>query len=219
LFAAISNITSVGQRLQQKVKAALVLPKTLLLQQNRAMSTEATPPADPERREFMKKAAAVAIGSATLMIPLGAGLTVLFDPLRRKQEVREKTFITTLQSLPADGTPRKFAIIASRTDAWNRFPNAPVGAIYLRKTGENSVQALNVICPHAGCFVDFKSTLQKFYCPCHNSTFAVDGTIDDPKSPSPRGMDTLEVEIRHEHEVWVRFQNFATGHPQKIPLT
>ena len=45
----------------------------------------------------------------------------------------------------------------------------------------------------------------------------IDGTIADPKSPSPRAMDELEAEVRNG-EVWVRFQNFRKGSPEKIPV-
>lgn len=175
-------------------------------------------PPSPERRDFIKKTCAVCLGAAGVIIPVGAGLTVLLDPLRRKAAAGEKMMVTTLEALPEDGTPQKFAIMADRVDAWTKFPNAPVGAIYLRRTGEKSVEALNVVCPHAGCFVDFRSDQRDFYCPCHNSSFAIDGNIADPKSPSPRGLDALEVEVRNESEVWVRFQNFQTGHSEKVPV-
>jgi menaquinol-cytochrome c reductase iron-sulfur subunit len=174
--------------------------------------------ANPERRDFLKKAAAAGIGGAIVLVPLAAGAAVLFDPIRRKAAAGEMTFITGLESLPADGSPRKFAILAARVDAWNKFPNAPIGAIYLRRVGEKEVQALNVICPHAGCFVDFRAPQKDFYCPCHNSSFALTGAISDPKSPSPRALDTLEVEIRNGNEVWVKFQNFQTGHKEKVPV-
>lgn len=170
------------------------------------------------RREFIKQAAAVGIGGAIGLIPLAAGTAVLLDPLRRKALAGTMMFITALDTLPADGTPRKFPILASRTDAWNKFPNAPVGAIYLRRTGEREVQALNVVCPHAGCFVDFRGPQKDFYCPCHNSAFGLNGEISDAKSPSPRGLDTLSVEVRYGNEVWVKFENFQTGHKEKIPV-
>jgi menaquinol-cytochrome c reductase iron-sulfur subunit len=176
-----------------------------------------TEPPNPERREFLKKACTVGLGTAAVLVPAAAGLTVLLDPLRRKTEAGEKILITTVEALPQDGTPQKFAILANRVDAWNRFPNAPVGAVYLRRTGEKTVEALNVVCPHAGCFVDFRSNTKDYYCPCHNSSFAMDGKILDAKSPSPRGLDSLEVEVRGS-EVWVLFQNFQTGKSEKVPV-
>ena len=177
-----------------------------------------TDPPSPERRDFVKKACAVCLGTATVLVPAAAGLSVLLDPLRRKTAAGEMMLVTTLDALPDDGTPQKFAIMADRVDAWTKFPNAPVGAIYLRRTGEKSVEAINVVCPHAGCFVDFRSDKKDFYCPCHNSAFSVDGKISDPRSPSPRGLDSLETEIRNGKEVWLLFQNFQTGSSLKVPV-
>ncbi len=174
--------------------------------------------ANPERREFLKKACTVGIGSALVLVPLGAGLSVFFDPLKRKSGGAKNVFVAPLSSLPNDGVPRKFAILASRVDAWNKSPNTAIGAVYLRRTGENQVEALNVVCPHAGCFIDYKSDINSFFCPCHNSSFALDGKVSDPKSPSPRGMDTLEVKVVDGKEIWVAFQNFQTGHAVKIPV-
>ncbi|MEW6302353.1 MAG: Rieske 2Fe-2S domain-containing protein [Verrucomicrobiota bacterium] len=169
-----------------------------------------------DRRSFMAKALSVVIGGIVTIIPAAAGLGVLLDPLRRKSAGGAVTRVTTLDALPDDGEPRKFAILAERVDAWNKFPATPVGAVYLRRVG-NTVQALNVVCPHAGCFVDYVGDKKEFLCPCHNSTFALDGAVGT-NSPSPRGMDTLEVEIKNQKEVWVKFQNFQAGHAEKIPV-
>ena len=174
-------------------------------------------PVNPQRREFIKKSCATALGAVTVLVPVGAGIATLMDPLKRKAAGLDAILITTVESLPADGTPRKYEIVASRVDAWNRYPSAPIGAIYLRRTAD-TIEAFNVVCPHAGCFIDFLPTEKKFYCPCHNSTFALTGAIDDPRSPSPRGMDTLEIEVREGREIWVKFQNFQTGHSEKVPV-
>jgi menaquinol-cytochrome c reductase iron-sulfur subunit len=88
----------------------------------------------------------------------------------------------------------------------------------VQKTGPNSVRVLNTVCPHLGCSVNFSATRGSFFCPCHQSSFAVDGKILDPNSPSPRGMDELEAEVRPNGEVWVKFQNFRKGTPDKIPV-
>ncbi|SRR6266511_164234 len=172
----------------------------------------------PERRGFLKKVAAVIIGAAAGLVPAVSGMIVLFDPLRRKSESASAVLVASLTALPEDGVPRKFSVIASHTDAWNRIPRVPVGAVYLRRVGDRNVQAFNVICPHLGCFIDYVASRKGYYCPCHNSTFGIDGRIANPKSPSPRAMDELEVEIRNGHEIWVKFQNFRTSEKEKIPL-
>jgi menaquinol-cytochrome c reductase iron-sulfur subunit len=175
-------------------------------------------PQDPARRCFFKKACAITIGTVAAVIPPAAGLALFFDPLRRSPPEGEMLRVTSLEALPIDGIPRKFSIVADRSDAWNRYPQARVGAIYLRRTGETEIQALNVVCPHAGCFIDYHPSRDAFFCPCHNSLFGLDGSLVDRKSPSPRPMDTLEVEIRNEREVWVKFQNFRAGQAEKVPV-
>ena len=176
-------------------------------------------PARPERRDFFAKAAAVGIGAVTTAVPLLAGLATVLDPLRRKASAGGAIFVTTLNALPENGAPQRFQIIADRVDVWNKYPNVPVGAVYLRRLAGDKVEALNVTCPHAGCPVEFKSSTNSYLCPCHESTFHLDGTLASASSPSPRGMDSLEAEVRNGAEIWVKFQNFEAGKAKKILLS
>ena len=172
-----------------------------------------------DRRGFLKKLLASAIGAVVTLVPAAAGLRVLLDPLRRKSAAGGAVRVTSLEALPADGVPRKFSVLADREDAWNKFRQSPVGAVYLRRTTEGKLEALNVVCPHAGCFVDFNGERREFICPCHNSAFALDGKIAEMSSPAARSLDTLEVEVRNGKEVWVKFQNFEGGNQaEKIPV-
>ena len=175
-------------------------------------------PPQPDRRNFLTKAAAIVIGGLTAVAAPLAGVFVLLDPLRRKTEAGGAVLVATLNALPEDGEPRKFPVLATRVDAWNRTPNVPVGAVYLQRLKDNSVRAFNVVCPHAGCFVDYRPKEQCYLCPCHDSRFGTDGKIIDPKSPSPRGLDDLAVEVRNGTEVWVTFQNYRAGVHNKIPV-
>lgn len=178
-----------------------------------------TPPTDPGRRDFLVKAATVTLGGISVLPPVAAGVAVMLDPLKRNQG-GESGFvrITTLEALPKDGGPKKFTVFADRVDAWNRFPQAPVGAIYLRRSGDTNITALHSSCPHAGCLVDYLSSGNHYYCPCHNSSFSLDGKIETKSSPAARPLDSLEVEIRNQNEVWVKFQNFRAGTAEKIPV-
>jgi Rieske Fe-S protein len=82
------------------------------------------------------------------------------------------------------------------------------------------VVAWNVVCPHAGCFVDVAPDGRSFRCPCHNSGFNADGSLA-PGSVSPRPMDELEVDqaALKEGFVRVRFQNFLAGVHDKKPVS
>jgi menaquinol-cytochrome c reductase iron-sulfur subunit len=172
----------------------------------------------PERRNFLAKAAAIVVGGVVMVIPALAGLFVFLDPLRRKSEGGGAVLVANLGSLPETGEPRKFSVLATKVDAWNRTPNVPIGAVYLQRLPGDKVRAFNVVCPHAGCFVDYRSKQNHYFCPCHNSSFSPDGKILDPKSPSPRPLDELPVEIRKGGEIWVKFQNFRAGVHEKIPV-
>jgi menaquinol-cytochrome c reductase iron-sulfur subunit len=176
------------------------------------------PAPSSDRRDFICKTCAVAIGGAITLVAPIAGALVLADPLRHKTESGGAVLVAHLGALPENGEPRKFSVLATRIDAWNRTPNVPVGAVYLQRLPGDKVRALNVVCPHAGCFVDFRPAENHYHCPCHNSSFTPDGRVLDPKSPSPRGLDELPVEVRGDGEVWVTFQNFRAGTHERIPV-
>lgn len=170
-----------------------------------------------DRRAFLKGAGAVVVGAGVLSVPAGVGLAVFLESPAAQSQGGAFLKVASTQSLPADGVPRKFSVLADRVNAWNRQPAAPIGAVYLRRTGEESIEAFNVICPHAGCLVEYAPERQGYLCPCHDSIFALDGRINDPASPAPRGLDALEVEIRNQTEIWVRFRNYRTGRAEQIP--
>ena len=178
---------------------------------------EATEDNQGERRGFIKFLCIV-IGGIVSAVPFGAGIWAYINPLTREKGVDGDGFlkITSLDAIPDDGTPAKFSVIADKEDAWNKFKNISVGAIYLRKEA-GKVKALHTVCPHLGCFIDYRSSKSDFFCPCHNSNFKLDGSIVSGVSPRP--MDPLEIEIRNKVEVWVKFQNFQPGHDHPIPLS
>ena len=94
--------------------------------------------------------------------------------------------VTTLDAIPADGTPAKFAVVADKVDAWNRFTNVSIGAVYLRLV-DGVPKALHTICPHLGCFIDYRPGNNDFFCPCHNSNFKLDGVLCRGREPARDG--------------------------------
>jgi len=175
--------------------------------------------AGSRRRSFLGQAAALLFGGVALLAPALTGIAAFLNPLRQKGQSGQFMRLASLDALPDDGTPRKVPVIADRTDAWNRFPAEPIGAVFLRNIKGN-LTALQVICPHAGCSINYESGAQggKFFCPCHTANFDLEGKRADAVSPSPRDMDALEVELRGEkkNEVWVKFQTFGTGTANKV---
>ncbi len=170
------------------------------------------------RRTFLTEFWSLVIGGIVSIIPGMAGVAVLLDPLRRSKAKGEGNWIriAPLDAVPDDGIPRKFPVIAEAHDAWTYSPEERVGAVYLtRLAGALDVQALNVVCPHAGCFVGYDATNNFFQCPCHSSCFTPAGKIITP-SPSPRDMDPLETRSTEDGGIEVKFVNYYPGKHEQI---
>jgi menaquinol-cytochrome c reductase iron-sulfur subunit len=181
------------------------------------MSSPSNRPAD-DRRGFLADVGAVALAAGVCAVPAATALVTFLAPWRQKSEAGELRRVTSLSALTVGGPPQQFPIIADRCDAWNRYPAQAIGSVFLRRTGEQEVEAFQVLCPHAGCGVMFDAKAGNFYCPCHEARFDLAGERLDPESSmSPRSLDTLEVEVRDDAEVWVKFEKFRTGTSEKTP--
>jgi Rieske Fe-S protein len=175
---------------------------------------------------------AVVIGGVISLFPVGTGFVAFLDPLWRKKKVPEKyrrpgggggdrfVRITSLESLSVGGQPQRFPVIDDKIDEWNFTPAQPVGAVFVQRTADDKVLVFNATCPHAGCSVACDGAA--FNCPCHNSSFNLDGTKRVSESgrenPSPRAMDSLKVDEERlkNGELWIEFMNFYTGREEKI---
>jgi menaquinol-cytochrome c reductase iron-sulfur subunit len=176
-----------------------------------------------DRRGFLGKAAGLIVGAVGLLVPAATGLAAFLNPLRQKSEAGKFRKLAALDQLKVGDPPLKVSVIGDRADAWNLFRNVPIGGVYLRRTGKEEVQAFQVVCPHAGCSINYEATPKggKFFCPCHVASFDLDGKRLDDASPSPRDMDTLEIDeekLRETKEVWVKFQDFRQGSASKEVL-
>jgi menaquinol-cytochrome c reductase iron-sulfur subunit len=173
-------------------------------------------PTIPERRGFLAKMFALVGGGVALLAPAALGFAAFLNPLRQKGQ--SGVFdVAKLDALPEDGSPVRFPIVGERIDAWSRSPRQPIGAVYLRRIrpadGSDKVEALQVVCPHAGCMINFESSAEggKFFCPCHRASFDLAGKRADVVSPSPRDMDSLDTKILDDGTIQVKFQTFVSG--------
>ena len=126
--------------------------------------------------------------------------------------------VDQLSGLLREERPVRGGVYDDRLDAWNLFPQEPIGVVFLLREGKADVKAFSDVCPHAGCPVDWDPNRSMYQCPCHASSFKLDGDIANEKSPAARGLDLLEVDKDKlaEGEVWVRYQNFRAGTSKKI---
>ena len=189
-------------------------------------------PGDTERRGFVKFCAG-AVSVLLGAIPAGIGDRFFLDPLTKGSASSVAStdgdgvqkdadgFINlkvSVASLPEDGTPMSVKVYDDKVDAWNKIPNVPIGTVWLRRTAEGEVIAFNTICPHLGCAVDYRQSNQDFFCPCHTSTFSLDGQRQN--MIPPRDMDALVTKLKPEtnDSIWLKYQDFRAATHEKIEV-
>ncbi len=186
-------------------------------------------PPEPERRSFLTRFGAIGFGTIVTIFPFAAGWGVVTSPVRRGEDDskaggEDEGFvpICPLDSIPTDGNPHAFVVIADVVDAWTRAVNQRIGEVFLtrsEKDGKPHVIAFTATCPHLGCPVEFDGPRDRYECPCHASAYAKDGK--KLFGPSQRGLDRLDVEIKGDdgaQEVWVRFERFRAGIAEREPI-
>ncbi len=168
------------------------------------------------RRSFLVRISAAVVSTVVGLVPAGIGGVFFLNPLfkRKREAVGFVDLGIFLDALPEDGTPQLVTVAADRQDAWNMFPDQPIGTVWLRRIGDQVI-ALNSICPHLGCSVEHRSADDDFFCPCHTSTFDLSGT--KLNQIPPRDMDSLEVRIERRR-VLVKYQTFRAGTSSKIEV-
>ena len=165
------------------------------------------------RRNFLK------ICSVVLASLMGIGYAVplirAFISPATKDTVSGSTGLTEIGEISSFqlNVPKKIAIKDVRIDAWTKFPSTEIGAVWIVMDNSNGFTVFSSICPHLGCGVDWDKNTGKFICPCHDSYFGIEGNV--LSGPSPRGMDTLETDIKGG-KLFVRFQKMKLGISKKI---
>lgn len=179
------------------------------------------------RREFYR-AGSLALGGLLTLALAVPGVAYLLTPvLRRKAGASgagggdEGYFALARLSELAEGVPKSFTILAERQDAWVRYPREPMGSVWLVRQPAGAgepVVAFTSECPHLGCSVNLAADGKSFACPCHNSSFTMEGKPTNAIPPRP--MDTLAVKLSGEDDptVSVRFERYRTMAEEKIPL-
>jgi menaquinol-cytochrome c reductase iron-sulfur subunit len=140
------------------------------------------------RRSFYSAAIAGlgAIMTAALAAPAAAYL--LFRPKSQKQS----DFVPAADlSQLTIGKPEEVVFHRTRVDGW-RVLNEKSTAWVVRKDEQNVV-AFTPQCTHLACAYHWEEKDAKFFCPCHNSVFAIDGKV--VSGPAPRPLDRYVTKI------------------------
>lgn len=135
-----------------------------------------TTTAEPEltRRNFLKLGIGALGGLAVLELG-GAGL-VFLQPRTLEGEFGGMVVAGSADSFPP-GTV-------------THFPDA---RFYLIRAQDGGFLAVYQRCTHLGCTVAWQPGDNRFFCPCHASSFDFHGNVENP--PAPRALDTFPVSI------------------------
>lgn len=110
-----------------------------------------------------------------------------------------------------EGAPRRVNLVADEHEGFVTRKASVLGMVYLLRKGDK-VTALSATCPHLGCAVDIAPDGGQFFCPCHTSFFALDGSIQPGKpNKARRGMDPLQVRVLADKTVEVEFVRYHLG--------
>ena len=137
-------------------------------------------PESPDRRRFFSRiinGIHVAIGG-TLGVILGGAI---FSPLFGR---RQENWLTagSLADLP-DNRPTPVTIRVAREDGYNQVIDRRT--VFLVKTGESDVLALDSTCTHLGCRVSWNAETQELLCPCHGGVYDTTGAVKAGPPPAP----------------------------------
>jgi menaquinol-cytochrome c reductase iron-sulfur subunit len=125
--------------------------------------------------------------SAALAVP--AGIYLLFPPrARRRSEWVEAGDISQIRV----NTPEEVVFRRTRIDGWKVTSEKTTA--WVVRTSETDIVAFTPQCTHLGCAYHWDERNREFLCPCHTSTFALDGRV--LAGPAPRPLDRYQIQVK-----------------------
>ena len=140
------------------------------------------------RRTFYSAVIAGLGGLMTAALAAPAAAYLLIRP--KSQNQSDLVPAADLSQLTV-GKPEEVVFRRTRVDGW-RVLNEKSTAWVLRKDDQNVV-AFAPQCTHLGCAYHWDEKENNFLCPCHTSTFSIDGKV--LTGPAPRPLDRLVTKI------------------------
>jgi Rieske Fe-S protein len=134
----------------------------------------------PDRRKFFVRfinSIHAIIGGTVGVVIGGAILSPLFGS-------RQENWLTAanLTDLP-DDRPTPVTIRIAREDGYNQVIDRRT--VFLVKTGETEVTALDSTCTHLGCRVSWDAETEDLKCPCHGGVYDSTGAVKAGPPPAP----------------------------------
>jgi len=92
------------------------------------------------------------------------------------------------------GQPEEVVYSHERVDGWRKIEEKT--STWLVRTAEDGIVAYTPSCTHLGCAYHWDNTARQFECPCHGSSFSIDGKVTAGPAPRPLDQYATRVEAR-----------------------
>ncbi|MBI1790264.1 MAG: ubiquinol-cytochrome c reductase iron-sulfur subunit [Acidobacteria bacterium] len=121
-------------------------------------------------------------------LALPASIYLLLPPrLRKEKEWAEAGDIRKMEA----GSPVEMVFRRNRLDGWRLTSEKATAWVVKKSDGE--FVAFAPQCTHLGCAYHWDEEKKDFLCPCHSSTFSLDGRVTS--GPAPRPLDRYEARV------------------------
>jgi menaquinol-cytochrome c reductase iron-sulfur subunit len=146
------------------------------------------PEQNGSRRRFHLGVIYTLMGSigAALGIP-AAGYLLVPGPRKKKDNWVE---VTDLARLP-EGRPEEIVFRRIRKDGWKMLSEKT--SAWVSKKPGGDVIAFAPSCTHLGCAFHYDEKSKHYLCPCHTSSFDLEGR--PLEGPAPRPLDRYETRV------------------------
>jgi len=98
--------------------------------------------------------------------------------------------VAEIAKLPV-GEPAEVIFTRRRVDGWKVINETALA--WVVKEDDSKAFALAPACTHLGCAYHWERERKEFICPCHTSSFSIDGAVQS--GPAPRALDRYESRI------------------------
>lgn len=142
----------------------------------------------PDRRKFHVTLIYAMGALITGALTLPAAIYLLVPPRSKKKSGWvEAGDISQLKP----NVPEEFVFRRDRLDGWKLTTEKSTA--WVIKQADSKVIAFTPQCTHLGCAYSYDDKNNEFLCPCHTSTFGLDGKV--LTGPAPRALDRYETKI------------------------
>ncbi len=144
------------------------------------------------RRNFMQSAI-WGIGGLIGIVFGASAVAYVVGPSLKKQQTETWVRLGPTSKVEL-GVPTLFTFTVQTQTGW--IENTEEVSVYVLTTDARTYIAMSNICTHLGCRVRWITDQDKFFCPCHNGEFDIEGDVI--AGPPPRPLDRYDVKVEND---------------------